>query len=238
MKYLLQFPHRYIKILLVLSILFTLFIVLPPKKTFAQGVYSVSGNIFRDLNQNGIKDPGEPNLAGVASILHWWFDAGQCFQTSSTSTSSDPINYNYSFSAEGLPFLCGYYLEVVRPAGYIFTTAGCPPTAPICFLNLSWPQQFSLVDVGFAPEAGPTPTPTPTPSPTPTTAPTSTPTPTTLAPTSTPTPTSSVVCNRLCSGAADCPGMICWLGVCRNPSCPTQLLHLPATLRELRKLTE
>lgn len=71
-----------------------------------------------------------------------------------------------------------------------------------------------------------TPTPTRTNTPTPTTALTGTPTPTrtgtpTPTRTGTPTPITNLGCNLSCTGSSQCASGYCYLGLCRNLSCPT-----------------
>src|SRR5258708_34309911 len=62
---------------------------------------------------------------------------------------------------------------------------------------------------------------------------TPTPTPTgtaTATPTATPTPTPVAQCGTTCTTNSDCPtSMVCYVGVCRNPSCTTDSSCLCAT---------
>lgn len=115
-------------------------------------VYTLSGNVYTDLNSNGIEDGSETGHAGVVISL----SSGQQVITNS--------NGNYTFTNLRATT---YTVSVQLPENYQATTAN-PVTIPV---SVDTTQNF-----GIAPVPTATPTPTSIPTPTPTRIPTSTPT--------------------------------------------------------------
>ena len=98
------------------------------------------------------------------------------------------------------------------PACQIAFTVTLPPS----------PTPEATPEVTPAPTPAPTPRPTqaPTPQPTPAPTPAVTPRPT---PSATP-PIGGLICGDTCASSSQCnTGMTCYAGVCRNPSCVTQI---------------
>src|SRR5206468_3371610 len=83
----------------------------------ASQVGVISGQVFNDLNDNGVKDSGEPGLQGFTVFLdsnnNGTLDAGE------TSTVTD-ANGNFSFT--NLP-AGTYRVREVTPTGFLRTTA-------------------------------------------------------------------------------------------------------------------
>lgn len=130
---------------------------------------SISGNVYNDINENGFKDAGETNRAGV-NISY----TGPGAPGSTTSIDSAT---SYTFSLTG-----GLYTITANPGAGFFVTTSNPVDRVIC------PDQIASFGIAPVPP-GSTPTPTPTSTPTPTATPTPTPIPTsTPTPTNTPTP--------------------------------------------------
>src|SRR5437764_1383974 len=75
--------------------------------------FSLSGRLFRDLNSNGVQDPGEPNLAGGVVEL----DAGTLGNVVGTAVSD--ANGNYAFTGLGQGT---FIVTQRRVAGVILTT--------------------------------------------------------------------------------------------------------------------
>lgn len=118
--------------------------------------YTISGNVYVDANNNGVKDGLETDYQGATASLS---GAGV------GSTVTD-INGNYSFTS-----LVGgsYTVTLTIPGGYQATT-----TNPVNLLLAS----NTVVNFGIMLTPTNTPTPTPTSTPIPTNTPTPTPTPT------------------------------------------------------------
>ena len=78
---------------------------------------SISGTKFNDLNGNGVRDPGEPGLAGITVFLDT--NGNGVLDPGEVSTTTD-ANGNYTFTnlAPGT-----YRVREVEPAGSIQTTA-------------------------------------------------------------------------------------------------------------------
>jgi hypothetical protein len=97
---------------------------------------SISGTKFQDTDDNGIRDPGEPGLAGVTIFLdtnnNGVLDPGE------VSTTTD-ANGNYHFDNLG-PGV--YYVREVEPTGWTQTT---PNPAPITAVS---GQNVTGVDFG------------------------------------------------------------------------------------------
>jgi hypothetical protein len=97
---------------------------------------SISGTKFQDTNDNGIRDPGEPGLAGVTIFLdtnnNGVLDAGEI------STTTD-ANGNYHFDNLG-PGV--YHVREVEPTAWTQTT---PNPAPIIALS---GQNVTGIDFG------------------------------------------------------------------------------------------
>jgi len=80
---------------------------------------SISGSKFNDLNGNGIRDAGEPGLAGVTIQLR---DSGGQVTTTTTDASG-------AFSFNGLAATVGgFILSEVVPAGFVQTAPPSPGT--------------------------------------------------------------------------------------------------------------
>ncbi|NLN08462.1 MAG: hypothetical protein GX186_02430 [Methanoculleus thermophilus] len=78
---------------------------------------TIGGTIFFDANANGVQDPGERGMSGVA--VHLRDAAGERIATAET----------FSHACEGLYIFSGvlpgnYTVEVVLPEGYAFTLPG------------------------------------------------------------------------------------------------------------------
>jgi serine-aspartate repeat-containing protein C/D/E len=83
---------------------------------------SIAGTKFNDLNGNGVRDAGEPGLAGVTIQLR--DPAGQ-IKTATTDASG-------AFSFTGLTSFAGAYtLSEVVPAGFVQTAPAAPGTFSI-----------------------------------------------------------------------------------------------------------
>ncbi len=116
-------------------------------------VYSLTGAVYVDANQNGVQDEGEAGYGGASVTLD------------NNQTTTTDNNGNYSISN----LQTGVYIETLTlPDGYLATTSN-PVTLS---LSADTTQNF-----GIAPVPTNTPTPTETPTPTPTEMPTPTPTP-------------------------------------------------------------
>jgi len=75
--------------------------------------YDISGNIFVDTNNNGVKDGSETNYVGATVTL-----SGSNI-SSQTATSDASGNYTFSQVASG-----NYNLVLTVPSGYVGTTIG------------------------------------------------------------------------------------------------------------------
>ncbi len=120
--------------------------------------YTINGNVYTDVNQNGVKDSGETDYQGATVTLSG--------DASSTDTTNSTGNYTFSSLATG-----SYTVDLNVPTGYTATTTN-PVSVP---LTADTTVNFGIAPV---PTSTPTPTPTNTPTPTATPTPTSTPTPT------------------------------------------------------------
>jgi hypothetical protein len=74
---------------------------------------SISGSVFDDLNGNGVRNAGEPGLAGV--VIQ--FDQGADGSVDATATTD--VNGNYFFGSNSAT----YRVRQVVPAGRVQTTA-------------------------------------------------------------------------------------------------------------------
>src|SRR5260370_38905867 len=75
----------------------------------------ISGVVFNDLNQNGIRDFGEPGLAGFTVNLI--DDSGNVVATTTTNSLG-----HYAFTDQtGIPGTGNYTVSIVLPAGVIHT---------------------------------------------------------------------------------------------------------------------
>ncbi|MGA2625421.1 MAG: SdrD B-like domain-containing protein, partial [Bacteroidota bacterium] len=93
-----------------------------------QGPSSISGTTFSDLNGNGVKDPGEPGMAGWKIILR---QVPATTLTSSDTTVSDSAG-NYVFG--GL-FDGTYTVNEVSQDGFIQTSPPAPGTYQVTITN-------------------------------------------------------------------------------------------------------
>lgn len=116
-----------------------------PVDTASDPVSTISGNVWKDINRNTIKDPGEENFPGVA--------VGVPNQTDPQPAITD-INGNYMITnvRAGTYDIC-----VVLPSGWTFTVpiSGCSPVVV--------PPSRSSITFGLAPIASPSPSPSPSP---------------------------------------------------------------------------
>ncbi len=89
---------------------------------------TLSGTVFSDLNQNGLRDAGEPGIAGVALYID--YNADGIYNGGEPNTTSDAIG-NYSFAVPpGKNFIIGQ----VVPSGYTSTQ---PLGAPVVAANVN-----------------------------------------------------------------------------------------------------
>lgn len=128
--------------------------------------YTVSGSVYVDTNQNGVKETGENGYAAATVTL-----TTSSAQTVTTSASGD---YTFAAIASGV-----FSVEVTIPDGYQGTTTN-PATITV--------SDDTTINFGIAPVPTSTPLPTDVPTATPV-PPTETPTPTEVPPSSTPVPT-------------------------------------------------
>jgi len=88
-----------------------------PGAEYERTVGTIGGTIFLDADQNGVQDPCEWGMSGVA--VHLLDAAGERIATAET----------FSHACEGLYIFSGvlpgnYTVEVVPPEGYVFTVPG------------------------------------------------------------------------------------------------------------------
>ncbi len=134
----------------------------------------VHGQVFNDLDGNGLPDSGEPGLVGVSVLL-----LQNNLVIGSTTTAGNGV-YHFDSLLPGQ-----YRIEETDPPGFSSTT----PNAVVVYLLAGADLEVNFGD-RFNPTSTPTLTPTSAPTHTPTPTPTQTRTPTpTLTPTATPTPT-------------------------------------------------
>ena len=89
---------------------------------------SISGTVFNDLNQNGLRDAGEPGLGGVGIYID--YNADGKYNTGEPVTTSDASG-NYSFAVPaGRNFIVGQMV----PSGF---TATQPTGAPMVAANVN-----------------------------------------------------------------------------------------------------
>jgi lysophospholipase L1-like esterase len=115
--------------------------VLAASRSFAQ---DVSGHAFEDRNGNGIQDPGEPSLPGVAVRLAGRQDAGPLVDATVASDASGA----YLFS----PGNGCYVLAPADPDGWRLGPSrsdGFPPTAPGYTAPVGRPR-FARLDQGIS----------------------------------------------------------------------------------------
>jgi hypothetical protein len=84
---------------------------------YERTVGTIGGTVFLDANADGVQDPGERGLSGVA--VHLLDDSGEQVATAET----------FAHACEGLYIFGGvppgnYTVEVVPPEGYGFTVPG------------------------------------------------------------------------------------------------------------------
>jgi hypothetical protein len=108
----------------------------------------ISGVVFNDLNRNGVRDSGEPGLAGVTVNL---LDAGGVVISTTTTDSFG----RYSFTDQtGIPGTGNYTVSIVLPAGYTQTSKNHGP------ISLSR-GNLDIDGVNFGVAMAPTPAATP-----------------------------------------------------------------------------
>ena len=105
---------------------------------------SIGGGKFRDTNGNGIRDVGEPGLAGVTIFLD--ANSNGVFDVGERSTTTD-INGNYNFAnvAPGT-----YRVREVLPIGFTQTTANPVDVVASSGTNVSGQLigNFQLISIG------------------------------------------------------------------------------------------
>ena len=77
---------------------------------------SIAGYVYEDLNDNGLKEAGEPGIGGVTVELWVWSDAENKYVKTGRSTTTDANGY-YQFTD-----LCPYRnfrIVEIQPSGYI-----------------------------------------------------------------------------------------------------------------------
>ncbi len=89
----------------------------PPGAGEERGIGTIGGTVFLDADANGVQDPGERGMSGVA--VHLLDAAGERIATAET----------FSHACEGLYIFSGvppgdYTVEVVPPEGHAFTHPG------------------------------------------------------------------------------------------------------------------
>ena len=72
---------------------------------------SLSGSVFVDANDNGVRDAGEAGIAGVRVLLVGKTDAGKPVHAAATTDADG--NYTFADLAVGT-----YMLKEIQPAGY------------------------------------------------------------------------------------------------------------------------
>lgn len=84
----------------------------------------ISGRVFDDRNGNGVQDPGEPGLAGVAVTVFGRKDAGGTFDRTVATDSTGSYRLR---NADGLRDGC-YLVDVAVPAGFApgLSRSDCP----------------------------------------------------------------------------------------------------------------
>jgi uncharacterized repeat protein (TIGR01451 family) len=114
---------------------------------FGELTTSISGSVYEDLNGNGVRDPGEPGIAGVPIQLTG-IDINMMSVTRNVVTDS---NGNYSFLGLLASNPAGYIVrEVTQPAGFVDAlesvgTIGGTPRG-----NSTVNDQFSAIVLGPA----------------------------------------------------------------------------------------
>jgi hypothetical protein len=79
---------------------------------------SLSGNVYQDVNANGVQDEGEPGIPGVTMTLTGTNYLGQSI--TATTTTSATGTYTFSADTNGNPLLPGtYQLAETQPATYL-----------------------------------------------------------------------------------------------------------------------
>ena len=153
-----------------IAIMFLMTLV-PFQTSHADGLGSISGVVWTDVNMNGQRDAGEPRIQGKKVELY----IGRNGQTINTFTDSNGA-YQFTNLWSG-----DHLLSIIGDPGVLSTTmnaAGVDDTVDSDFdhgnwaslvIRLSVDQQRLNVDCGWWPEPNITPTPAPpTPTPTPT----------------------------------------------------------------------
>jgi hypothetical protein len=89
----------------------------PPGPGAEKSIGTIGGTVFLDADANGVQDPGEWGMSGVA--VHLLSATGERSATAET----------FSHACEGLYIFSGvlpgnYTVEVVPPEGYAFTVPG------------------------------------------------------------------------------------------------------------------
>jgi hypothetical protein len=184
---------RYISIAAILTATMVGVLALAHAQPAAAGGTSISGVVYQDLNNNGVKDPGEPGIPGVTITLQ----GTESSTAGVTQTTTTDANGAFSFSTG---VCCLYSVTETQPAGFDdgLDSAGSQECAPTVGNDA-----ISNIDVDCGTVSGLTfgelPLATPTSEPTeqqklkthtPTTTATSTVTPTPRPATSTPVPAS------------------------------------------------
>ncbi|MCZ7543495.1 MAG: hypothetical protein M5R40_08135 [Anaerolineae bacterium] len=116
----------------------------------ATGAGAISGVVWLDLNDDGVLDAGEVNLAGVQIDLYLddgdgVFEPGADDGAPLTTASAGDGTYSFSGLPDG-----DYFFDPTPPTGYVSTTA---PAAP---LTLSGGAAITDADFGFRPDGAAT----------------------------------------------------------------------------------
>jgi hypothetical protein len=164
-------------------------LALSPAKPAAAGGPTISGFVYQDLNNNGVKDAGEPGIPGVTLTLQGT-EESTAGETDTTTTDADGA---YSFRV-GVEVCCLFSVTETQPAGFAdgLDSAGlqeCDPTVGndvISDIDIDC-GSYGGINFGELPLPTSTPTATETSRKLKTHTPTATPT-ATVTPTATPTP--------------------------------------------------
>ncbi len=115
----------------------------------APQTYTISGNVFNDVNKNNIKDSAETNYTGPVAI------------TITPNLGVVTVNADRSYSITGLPggtytisadfspgLLPGYQIEAPKPASFVVTVGtGCSVTNPVTGGKC---VGLNIIDLNFA----------------------------------------------------------------------------------------
>ena len=97
---------------------------------------SIGDTVWIDVNGNGIQEPGEPGISGVALVLNDAGPDGKCgtADDAQVATTTTDANGKYLFAAVPAGTYCVDVVDATVPAG-LKLVSGTDPKGPIVFLQ-------------------------------------------------------------------------------------------------------